>query len=424
MELSTLEKRRQHIFESKKIYFNNPLEMMKAKGCRVWDNEGKEYLDAIGGIVTISVGHNHPRIKKVIQSLLDADHPQHTSSLFLSPFMPEAARLLTRYFSDERRVYFTNSGSEANEVACLTAREFTGKKMIISLRHGYHGGTNATLNLCGHATWKYRHQPHGETGHIEAPYCYRCPFGKKPESCHLECALDLDKFIQTCTSGDVAAVIVEPIQGVGGFITPPLSYYQKIYEIIKDHGGLYISDEVQTGVGRLGKNFFGIMDGGIDPDICTMAKGLGNGVPVGAVVAKKEISEAIKHKTHFNTFGGDPYQMAQVCEVLKIIEDEKLIQNAHRQGEKLISFFNELKSTYSYIGDVRGRGLLLGVEIVDQENGFGTKGCDEIFNRCKENGLLLGKGGLKGSVLRIAPPLTISDDEISEFKEKFKKSLV
>ena len=146
----------------------------------MWDDKDNEYLDAIGGIVTISVGHNHPRIKKVIQNLLDADHVQHISSLFLSPFMPEAARLLCSYFSDERRVYFVNSGSEANEVACMTAREFTGKKRIISLRHSYHGGTNATLNLCGHSSWRYANQPSGEVGHIEAPYCYRCPFGKTP----------------------------------------------------------------------------------------------------------------------------------------------------------------------------------------------------------------------------------------------------
>jgi len=423
MELSTLEKRKQYIYSSKKIYFTKPVEIVKASGCRVWDTENNDYLDAIGGIVTISVGHNHPRIKKVVQGLLDADHPQHVSSLFLSPFMPEAARLLSKNFKGDSRVYFVNSGSEANEVACLTAREYTGKKLIISLRHGYHGGTNATLNLCGHGTWKYQHQPHSDVGHIEAPYCYRCPFGKSPNSCSLECATDLDKFIQTCTSGDVAGVIVEPIQGVGGFITPPLEYYKKVYEIIKDHGGLYISDEVQTGVGRLGKNFFGAYDGQIEPDIFTMAKGLGNGVPVGAVIAKKEVSEAIKHKTHFNTFGGDPFQMAQVCEVLRIIEDEKLIINAHRQGEKLISFFNQLKNEIKCIGDVRGRGLLLGVEIIKSNNDFDPQKCDEILNRCKDNGLLLGKGGLKGNVLRIAPPLTISDIEVDEFMEKFRASI-
>ena len=244
------------------------------------------------------------------------------------------------------------------------------------------------------------------------------------DSCNLECALDLDKFIETCTSGDVAAVIVEPIQGVGGFITPPLSYYKKVYEIIKDHGGLYISDEVQTGVGRLGKNFFGVHDGGIDPDICTMAKGLGNGVPVGAVIAKKEVSDSIKHKTHFNTFGGDPYQMAQVCEVLRIIEEENLIQNARSQGEKLILFFNDLKNKHPFIGDVRGRGLLLGVEIVDKNGDFNAlENVMKFLMHVKNNGLLLGKGGLKGNVLRVAPPLTISDDEIREFKEKFEKSL-
>ena len=193
MEMETLEKRQKFIYASKKIYFNEPIEIHRAKGSRVWDSKGMEYLDAIGGIVTISVGHNHPRIKKVIQELLDADHVQHTSSLFLSPYMPEAARLLCDYFPDERRVYFVNSGSEANEVACMTAREYTGKKRIISLRHSYHGGTNATLNLCGHSSWKYANQPSGDVGHIEAPYCYRCPFGQKVESSlsSIECGLCL-----------------------------------------------------------------------------------------------------------------------------------------------------------------------------------------------------------------------------------------
>jgi alanine-glyoxylate transaminase / (R)-3-amino-2-methylpropionate-pyruvate transaminase len=423
MELDTLKKRQQYIYASKKIYFKEPVEIIRASGSRVWDSQNNEYLDGIGGIVTISVGHNHPRIKKVIQGLLDSDHPQHISSLFLSPYMPEAGRMLSKHFKGDSRVYFVNSGSEANEVACLSAREYTGKKMIISLRHGYHGGTNATLNLCGHSSWKYQHQPHSDVGHIEAPYCYRCPYDKKPATCSLECAVDLDKFIETCTSGDVAGVIVEPIQGVGGFITPPLSYYKKIYEIIKDHGGLYISDEVQTGVGRLGKNFFGAYDGGIEPDIFTMAKGLGNGVPVGAVVAKKEVSDSIKHKTHFNTFGGDPFQMAQVCEVLNIIEQEKLMENAHVQGEKLIKFFNDLKSDFPCIGDVRGRGLLLGVEIIDQGGGFDPICCDNILNKCKDNGLLLGKGGLKGNVLRIAPSLAISDLEVEELMQKFRASL-
>ena len=423
MELSTFEKRQKYIYASKKLYYKEPIEIHRASGCRVWDHSGREYLDAIGGIVTISVGHNHPRIKSVLKNLIDNDHVQHISSLFLSPYMPEAARLLAKHFRGDSRVYFVNSGSEANEVACLTAREFTGKKMVISLRHGYHGGTNATINLCGHGTWKYQHQPFSDVGQIESPYCFRCPYGKAHKNCSMECADDLDRYIQTCSSGDVAAVIVEPIQGVGGFITPPLDYYKRVYEIIKDHGGLYISDEVQTGVGRLGKNFFGVLDGGIEPDICTMAKGLGNGVPVGAVIARKEISDAIKHKTHFNTFGGDPYQMAQVCEVLNILEDENLMENARVQGEKLLTFFRQLKLDHPHIGDVRGRGLLLGIEVVNFAGDFNPIKCDEILNRAKENGLLLGKGGLKGNVLRIAPPMSISDQEIDEFMDKFRDSV-
>ena len=210
----------------------------------------------IGGIVTISVGHHHPRIKGRLIEMLEANVPQHTSTLYLNEFIGQAAKELTSHFDDnERAVYFTNSGSEANEIAMLTAREATKKKEIISLRHSYHGGTQGTLNQCGHRSWKFSHQPSSNGIFTEAPYCYRCPYQKNKEDCHVPCAETLNLALDTYTSGDVAAIIVEPIMGVGGFIDGTQKYFERIAELAKSHNFLIISDEVQTGVGGLEKTF-------------------------------------------------------------------------------------------------------------------------------------------------------------------------
>ncbi|MAW07266.1 MAG: aspartate aminotransferase family protein [Halobacteriovoraceae bacterium] len=421
----TLHNRSEYVFSNLATYFEEPIELVSGEGSFVFDAYNKKYLDFIGGIVTISIGHNHPRITSKLKELLEKKQIQHTSTLFLSSYVGEAAKkLINLSGARDYEVYFSNSGSEANEIACLAAREFTKSQTIISLRHSYHGGTNATLSLCGHSSWRFHHQPTSSVLHSEAPYCYRCPYDKRPESCDTPCADDLDKIIQTCSSGNVAGIIVEPVMGVGGFIDGPKKYFQKIYEIIKDNGGLFISDEVQTGVGRLGKNFFGAEDFGIKPDIYTMAKSLGNGVPVGATIAKKEIVKSLHGKTHFSTFGGDPFQMAQVHEVLSEIEESNLIQNAYEKGELIKSFLLEAKKDFSFIGDVRGRGLLIGVEVVSYETGDpDPKKTQEIMELCKRNRLLIGKGGLKGNVLRIAPPLNISIDEVELFKQKMSEAL-
>jgi 4-aminobutyrate aminotransferase-like enzyme len=421
---STQLNREKYIFSNLKHYYSNPLELKTAQGSYVTAVSGKSYLDFIGGIVTISIGHNHPRIKKKLISLFESNQIQHTSTLYASEFIGDAAKKLVQMSGlSGYEVYFSNSGSEANEIAILTAREATKRQLVISLRHGYHGGTNTTINLCGHSNWKFPNQPYSQVSHIEAPYCYRCPFGKAPESCHVPCADDLDRLIQTCTTGEVAAVIVEPVMGVGGFIDGPKKYFKRIFEIIKDNGGLYISDEVQTGVGRLGKNFLGISDFGIAPDIVTMAKGLGNGVPVGATIARAELVKGLHGKTHFSTFGGDPYQMAQVYEVLCEIDEKSLIQNAKDVGRDLKSFLKGLKVDFPVIGDVRGRGLLVGIELVNKDESPDPLSCNAMMNLCLKEGLLIGKGGLHGNVIRIAPPLNITKKELKEFKQKFENAL-
>ena len=426
MKEQILRQRERHLYPTKVPYYREPLHLVRAQGSYVWDADDRKYLDAIGGIVSISAGHNHPRIKRKILDMLETDAIQHTSFLYLSEYMANLAEKIAELAPGTlSKCYFTNSGSEANEMAIMTARVATGHELIISLRHAYHGGTNVPLGLCGHSTWKFPHQPQTSIVHAQAPYCYRCPYGARPQTCNLECAEDVEQVIQTTTHGKIAAFIKEPILGVGGLIDASDDYHKRVYEIVKEHGGLYISDEVQTGVGRTGKDFFMSSTIGIGPDIITMAKGLGNGAPIGAVVAKAPLTEGLKGKAHFNTFGGDPYQAMQARETIAIIEEEGLIANADRMGEHLFAGFREMQKDFPIIGDIRGRGLLIGLELVKDpvSKGPATAETAELMEQAKAEGALIGKGGLLGNVIRIAPSMSITTQECDELLVAMRNAL-
>ena len=310
---------------------------------------------------------------------------------------------------------FTNSGSEANELAILAARQQTGENFVINLRHSYHGGTSGTLASCGNSSWRFRAQPSTSVSSALEPYCYRCPFGKKPDSCNRECAKNVETTIQTTTNGKIAAFIAEPVMGVGGFISPPDDYFHEVCSIVKNYGGKYISDEVQTGIGRCGR-VFSPKEIGIKADMITLAKGLGNGAPIGATLMSSEVSDSMAGKFYFNTFGGDPYQAAQAHMNINIIHDELLIEQASKMGHFLKEGLLELQKRYSIIGDVRGRGLLLGIELVkdklSKEHAPGA--VLQLLELSRNAGLLLGKGGLRGNVVRIAPPLSISKSQCED----------
>ncbi|MBI2981637.1 MAG: aspartate aminotransferase family protein [Deltaproteobacteria bacterium] len=407
--------RKRHFVPTATLYYKEPLQLVRAKGVYVWDEKDRRYLDAIGGIVSISAGHNHPRIKQACLEMLEQDQIQHTSVLYLSQYPVELAENLSREApAGLSRVMMTNSGSEANEFAFLAARHATGETIVMSLRHGYHGGTSGALAQCGHQNWRYRAQPSSATTTALEPYCYRCPFGKKPESCALECARNVETTIQTTTHGKIAAFIAEPIMGVGGFIDPPKEYFHEVARIIHSYGGKYISDEVQTGVGRCGGSFFLTKDLGVDADVVTMAKGLGNGAAIGAALLKEELVEGMAGRFHFNTFGGDPFQAMQACLNLDIVREERLIENACATGERLKDGLKQMMKRHSLIGDVRGRGLLVGFELVKDRTTkeHATAETTRLMEFCKEEGLLVGKGGLFGNVIRLAPPLSITRDEI------------
>jgi alanine-glyoxylate transaminase / (R)-3-amino-2-methylpropionate-pyruvate transaminase len=410
-----IELRRQYVSPGVFTYYRTPIQIVEGFMQYLWDDTGRRYLDAIGGVVTVSVGHCHPRIVEAARKQVGM--LAHTTTIYLNPNIATYAKRLSEHFPPESGLevsYFTNSGSEANDLAATMARLHTGQFDIISLRNGYHGGTGTTMGLTAMGNWKFP-LPHSfGIKHATPGYCYRCPYGLEYSSCDVKCARDVAQLIDYETSGTIAAFIAEPIQGAGGVIDPPPEYFKIVFDIVRAHGGLCISDEVQTGFGRLGSHFWGFDAYGVTPDIVTMAKGIANGAPLGAVTTRREIAECLKQKLHFNTFGGNPVSMIQAQTTLEIIDDEKVMQRAHDVGGYLKERLCELQRNHSLIGDVRGRGLLLGVELVRDRKTKepATQEAMEIHEGAKERGVLIGRGGVYGNVLRIKPPMCITREDV------------
>lgn len=396
-------------------YYKDPLLVVEGHMQYLWDETGKRYLDGFAGIVTVSVGHCHPKVVDKVKE--QCGKLQHTTTIYLHPTIGQFAKRLTEHMpagSNLSNWYFTNSGSEANELAILAGREFTKNHEVVSLRNAYHGGTAATMNLTAHGTWKFKtNTPSYNVKNATPGYCYRCPFGLTYPSCNLKCATDTKDLIQYETSGEVAVFIGECIQGVGGTVVPPPEYFKIVYDIVRQHGGLCVADEVQGGFGRTGTKFWAFENWGVVPDMVTMAKGIGNGIPLGAMVARPEISKTLANRVHFNTYGGNPISMTQGLATLEVIDSEGIQANALKVGTHLKRRFEELQDKHPIIGDVRGMGLMLGVELVkDRKTKEPAKDqAATLLELCKERGLLIGKGGLFGNVLRIKPPMCISIDD-------------
>ena len=394
--------------------YQDPLMIIEGHMQYVWDESGTRYLDAYGGIVSISAGHCHPKITAKTQTQLAT--LTHATTIYLHPAAPAFAKKLAAHFPENsglQTTLFTNSGSEANEVAFLLAREFTGHHDLISLRNGYHGGTSATMGATATGTWKFPSNLTANNKFATPGYCYRCPFGLSYPACDLRCARDTAELIRYETAGKIAAFIAEPIQGVGGVIVPPREYFQIQYDIVRQHGGLCIADEVQTGFGRTGQHFWGFQNFGVTPDIVTMAKGIGNGFPLGAATTRPQIAAALSHKNHFNTFAANPLAMTQGLATFETIDEDHLQQNAQQVGTHLKNALLELQLKHPLIGEVRGLGLMLGVELVTdrQTKQPATAQAAKILELARERHLLLGKGGIHNNVLRIKPPLCITKDD-------------
>ena len=392
------------------LYYKKPLMVVEGRMQYVWDEKGKRYLDGLGGIVTVSVGHCHPHV--VAAGNKQSELYQHSTTIYLHPNVANyAAKLASKMPGDLKMCYFVNSGSEANDLALLMARAHTGNYDIIALRNAYHGGNASTMGATAHSTWKYN-VPHSfGFHHALAPYPYRGTFGYDDAEAGRKYANDVQELIQYATSGKIAGFIAESIQGVGGFVEFPEGYLKHTYEHVRAAGGVCIADEVQTGFGRTGTHFWGFETQEVLPDIVTLAKGIGNGCPRAAVVTTPEIAQSLVGKVHFNTFGGNPVVSAMGQAVLEVIEKENLQANAHKIGERILVGLRKLEQKHKIIGDVRGKGLMLGIEMVKdrQTKEPATAECAAVLETARDLGLLLGKGGLNGQTIRFAPPMCLTE---------------
>jgi alanine-glyoxylate transaminase / (R)-3-amino-2-methylpropionate-pyruvate transaminase len=392
------------------LYYKKPLMIVEGKMQYVWDDTGKRYLDALGGIVTVSVGHCHPYVVEATRK--QNELLQHSTTIYLQPKIAEYAEALASKMPGDLKVcYFVNSGSEANDLALLMARAYTGNYDMIALRNAYHGGNAAGMGLTAHSTWKFN-VPHSfGVHHAITPDPYRGAWGRDDADAGAKYAADVKSLIDYATPGAVAGFIAESIQGVGGVVVFPDGYLKHVYEHVRAAGGITIADEVQAGFGRTGTHYWGFETQGVIPDIVTMAKGIGNGAPLGAVVTTPKIAATIAQRTHFNTFGGNPVVSAIGKAVLEVIDREGLQANALKIGDRLTTGLAKLKEKHNIIGDVRGKGLMLGIELVkDRTTKEPAKPeTAQMLERCKELGLLLGKGGLHGQTIRFSPPMCVNE---------------
>ena len=406
------------------LYYKKPLMLVEGKMQYVWDEQGKRYLDALGGIVTVSVGHCHPDVVDVARKQNDV--LQHSTTIYLHPNIAEYAKKLASKMPGDLKVcYFVNSGSEANDLALLMTRAYTGNYDVIALRNAYHGGSALTMGLTAHRTWKFN-VPHSfGIHHAMTPDPYRGLWGRHDIDAGEKYAGDVKNLIDFATSGQIAAFIAESIQGVGGCVVFPEGYLKHVYEHIRGAGGLCIADEVQSGFGRTGTHYWGFETQGVIPDIVTMAKGIGNGCPLGAVVTTPKIAQTLAQRTHFNTFGGNPVVCAQGRAVLEVIEREKLQENALTIGNRILAGLNKLKEKHKLIGDVRGKGLMLGIELVKdrQSKEPAKEECGQVLEAAKEMGLLLGKGGLWGQTIRFSPPMCVNEQDADFLLEVLDRAL-
>jgi len=403
---------RESLFPSVGLFYDEPIELRRGEGQFVWDGDGRQYLDFFGGIATISSGHAIPEITGPVKEQLD--RISHSSTLFLIRSQIELAERIREMTPDKlNKVLFVNSGTEANEAAFLVTTLNRNSNELIALRHSYHGRSFATINASGQRGWRSSTLSPLQVHYARSPYCYRCPFGLEYPSCGIRCADDIEEIVTTTTSGHPAAFIAEPIQGVGGFITPPPEYFVRVQDILTRHGIPFIADEVQTGWGRTGVAEFGFQAYGAEPDVVVFAKGLANGIPIGGLIATDELAASIRSLS-LSTFGGNPVATTAALANLNYIATNNLRDNAYAMGVYLKERLFDLQDRYQAIGDVRGLGLMVGVELVRDRQS--KEPAPEIMARvmegAKKRGLIIGRGGLHANTIRLCPPLIVGRSDI------------
>lgn len=412
-ELLALE--RKHVVPAVSHYYQEPLLFVRGEGATLEDYAGKRYIDLFAGICTTITGYAHPKLVATLQ--WQAERLVYASTMYATvPYAVLARKLAEVAPPGLSQAFVVNSGSEANEAALFMATKYRKNPYIVACTRGYHGRTALAREISS-AGWRTVSESHPSgVRFLPYGYCYRCPFGKVCGECDIECARYLRELIRTQTNKAIAAFIVEPIQGVGGIVQPPPEFFQITQEIVKEFGGLYVADEVQTGFGRTGNKWWGIQHTGVNPDIITMAKGLGSGVPIAGFLTRPEYAAEYTLQDGFATFGGNPLSCAAAVAVIEIIQESDYLSKAARLGAHLKERLTSLQADHPLIGDVRGQGMMLGVELVrdPKTKEPAIQEMLQVMEACRKRGLLIGKGGLDGNVIRIQPPLELTREQGDE----------
>ncbi|XP_033503411.1 alanine--glyoxylate aminotransferase 2, mitochondrial-like [Epinephelus lanceolatus] len=424
-------------------YYKKPVFLHQGYMQWLWDVDGKRYLDLFAGVATVSLGHCHPKVTAAAQRQLE--RLWHTTNIYVHPTLHEYCEKLASHLPEPLKViYLTNSGSEANDLAILMARLYTGNFDIITFRGSYHGGTQPTMGLTSNSSYKYPIATGLGCANTMCPDVFRGPWGgshcrDSPVQTIRECScaqghcMAKDQYIgqlkETFASSvpsRIAGFFAEPIQGMGGTVQYPKNYLKEAYQLVRDRGGICIADEVQNGFGRTGSHFWGFQGHNVIPDMVTMAKGIGNGFPMGAVVTTPEIAASFGKALHFNTFGGSPLACAVASAVLDTIKEDGIQQNTLTVGTYLLTGLGKLRDKYEIIGDVRGKGLQIGVEMVKDKasrDPLPPEAMSQIFEDVKDMGVLIGKTGVYGQNFRIQPPLCITKEDADFFLAVFDKAV-
>jgi len=395
------------------LYYDEPIALVRGEGRHVWDAEGTRYLDFFGGILTTMTAHALPEVVEAVRA--QAGRIMHTSTLYLIESQIELAEEIAALVPmDDPKVFFTTSGTEANEAALLLACTARRSNQILAMRNSYHGRSFAAMAITGNRGWSASSLSPVQTSYVQGGYRYRSPWRDLSDDEYIAaCVADLVDVLDTTTAGDVACLIAEPIQGVGGFAHPPDGFYGALAEVLADRGILFISDEVQSGWGRTGEHFWGFGAHDVVPDVMTFAKGLGNGLTLAGVVAPAELMDGVAANS-ISTFGGNPLATAGGLANLRYLLANGLQEHALKTGQQLRSQLTDGLRDVPGVADIRGKGLMLGVEFAAEDRTPQPATASAVLERCRAEGLLVGKGGLYGNVLRIAPPLTVTSDEVDE----------